>query len=192
MHTWICAIFSLPPGVGGWLRFLLVALPGLFCLPFYWYLIIWKALSLKYFPNFPPVKTAPSHAGCKYFVLGSKVDTENVSRRYICVCIATGLDFNIQTQMNQWKIVWLPVWIKCDQSSEVLLYLVRVQVIISLGILKGILHSVSCSFGLVRSNKIIRAIPRKSWISTAVGQVHPITTLLYSNCQDPQNCPIEN
>ena len=28
-------LFSLPPGVGGWLRLLLVALPGLFCLPFY-------------------------------------------------------------------------------------------------------------------------------------------------------------
>ena len=25
--------FSLPPGVRGWLRLLLVALPGLFCLP---------------------------------------------------------------------------------------------------------------------------------------------------------------
>ena len=27
--------FSLPPGVGSWLRLLLMALPGLFCLPFY-------------------------------------------------------------------------------------------------------------------------------------------------------------
>ena len=34
MHTLICVPFSLPPGVGGWLRLLLVALPGLFCLPF--------------------------------------------------------------------------------------------------------------------------------------------------------------
>ena len=34
MHTLICATFSLPPGVRGWLRLLLVALPGLFCLPF--------------------------------------------------------------------------------------------------------------------------------------------------------------
>ena len=34
MHTLICVTFSLPPGVGGWLRLLLVALPGLFCLPF--------------------------------------------------------------------------------------------------------------------------------------------------------------
>ena len=33
MHTLICVTFSLPPGVGGWLRLLLVALPGLFCLP---------------------------------------------------------------------------------------------------------------------------------------------------------------
>ena len=30
-----CVTFSLPPGVGGWLRLLLVALPGLFCLPFF-------------------------------------------------------------------------------------------------------------------------------------------------------------
>ena len=34
MHTVICVTFSLRPGVGGWLRLLLVALPGLFCLPF--------------------------------------------------------------------------------------------------------------------------------------------------------------
>ena len=35
MHTLICVTFSLPPGVGGWLRLLLVALPGLFYLPFW-------------------------------------------------------------------------------------------------------------------------------------------------------------
>ena len=34
MHTLICVTFSIPPSVGGWLRVLLVALPGLFCLPF--------------------------------------------------------------------------------------------------------------------------------------------------------------
>ena len=34
VHTLFCVIFSLPPGVGGWLRLLLVALPGRFCLPF--------------------------------------------------------------------------------------------------------------------------------------------------------------
>ena len=33
LHTLICVTFSLPPGVGGWLRLLLVALPELFCLP---------------------------------------------------------------------------------------------------------------------------------------------------------------
>ena len=38
----------------------------------------------------------PSHAGCKYFVLSSKVHAENFSRRYICVCITTLLDFSIQ------------------------------------------------------------------------------------------------
>ena len=31
----ICVTFSLPPGVRGWLRLLLAALPGLFCLPFF-------------------------------------------------------------------------------------------------------------------------------------------------------------
>ena len=35
MHTLICVTFSLPPGVRGWLRLLLVALPGRFYLPFY-------------------------------------------------------------------------------------------------------------------------------------------------------------
>ena len=28
--------------------------------------------------------------------------------------------------MNEWKIVWLPIWIKCDLLLEVILYLVRV------------------------------------------------------------------
>ena len=35
MHTLIC-VTSFPPGVGGWLRLLLVALPGLFCLPLFY------------------------------------------------------------------------------------------------------------------------------------------------------------
>ena len=35
MLTLICVTLSLPPGVGGWLQLLLVALPGLFYLPFY-------------------------------------------------------------------------------------------------------------------------------------------------------------
>ena len=34
MHMLICVTFSLPSGVGDWLRLLLVALPGLFCLQF--------------------------------------------------------------------------------------------------------------------------------------------------------------
>ena len=47
----------------------------------------------------------PNNAGCKYFVLSSKVHAENLSRRYICVCIATTVDFSIQVRMNQWKSV---------------------------------------------------------------------------------------
>ena len=35
MHTLVCVTFYLPNGVRGWLRLLLLALPGLFCLPFY-------------------------------------------------------------------------------------------------------------------------------------------------------------
>ena len=34
MHTLICVTFSLPPGVGSWLQFLLVALPGLYLLAY--------------------------------------------------------------------------------------------------------------------------------------------------------------
>ena len=71
----------------------------------------------------------PSHAGCKYFVLNSKVHAENFSRRYICVCIATAVDFNIQVEMNQWKIVWLPVWINFNLLLEVVLYLARVEIL---------------------------------------------------------------
>ena len=33
-HT-ICVTLSLPPGVRGWLRLLLVVFPGFFCLPLY-------------------------------------------------------------------------------------------------------------------------------------------------------------
>ena len=43
----------------------------------------------------------PSHAGCKYFVLSSKVHAENSSRRYICVCIATAVDFSILVSSNE-------------------------------------------------------------------------------------------
>ena len=42
----------------------------------------------------------PGHAGCKYFVLSIKVHAENFSTRYMCVCIATAVDFSIQDQMN--------------------------------------------------------------------------------------------
>ena len=40
VHLFVCYAhvtfsFSLSPGIGGWLRLLLVALPGLFCLPFF-------------------------------------------------------------------------------------------------------------------------------------------------------------
>ena len=42
----------------------------------------------------------PSHAGCKYFVLNSKVHAENFSRQYICVCIATAVDFSIHRVCN--------------------------------------------------------------------------------------------
>ena len=34
MHTLICVTFSLPPRISGWLRLPLVALPGIFYLPF--------------------------------------------------------------------------------------------------------------------------------------------------------------
>ena len=68
-----------------------------------------------------------SNAGCKYFFLSSKVHAENFSRRYMCVCIATAVDFSIQVQMNQWKIVWLPVWINLMLLLEIVLSLVRVS-----------------------------------------------------------------
>ena len=50
MHTLICVTFSLPPGVEGWLRLLLVALPGLFCLPFCYRNIVWGSF-LTDFPR---------------------------------------------------------------------------------------------------------------------------------------------
>ena len=46
MHTLICVTFSLPPGVGGWLRLLLVALAGLFCLPFFILMLMYSIFSL--------------------------------------------------------------------------------------------------------------------------------------------------
>ena len=53
------------------------------------------------------------------------------------MCIAIAVDFSIQVQMIQWKIVWLPVWIKCDILSGVVLYLVRVGEDNSAGTVKG-------------------------------------------------------
>ena len=50
------------------------------------------------------------------FVLSSEVHAENFSRRYICVCIATAVNLNIQVQMNQWKIVWLQVLFVCVEA----------------------------------------------------------------------------
>ena len=47
--------------------------------------------------------------------------------------------------------------------------------------LKGILHYVSWSFGLVRSDKVSRVIPRKSWISKTVGLVRWIRKQFHSN-----------
>ena len=44
----------------------------------------------------------------------------------MCVCIATAVDLSIQVQMNQWKIVWLPVWMNLMLLLEVVLSLVRV------------------------------------------------------------------
>ena len=69
-----------------------------------------------------------SHTSCKYFVVSSEAHAENFSRRYNCVCIATAIDFSIQVQMNQWKIVWLPVWINFNLLLEVVLYLARVTI----------------------------------------------------------------
>ena len=40
--------------------------------------------------------------------------------------ILAAVDYSLQVQMNQWKIVWLPVWIKSDLLLEVAVYLVRV------------------------------------------------------------------
>ena len=70
-----------------------------------------------------------------------------------CVCIATSVDFSIQVQMTQWKIVWLPVWIKCDILSGVVLYLVRVLLDIHL-LSYAPLNFVSSSF----SDKIVTAL----------------------------------
>ena len=68
----------------------------------------------------------PSHAGGKYFFSAVKSMQKILADDTFCACIATAVDFSIQVQMNQWKIVWLPVWIKCDILSGVVLYLIRV------------------------------------------------------------------
>ena len=47
-----CVTFSLPPGVSGWLRLLLVALPGLFYLPFVLLLLVGNIILTKLFPDF--------------------------------------------------------------------------------------------------------------------------------------------
>ena len=51
MHTLICVTFSLPPGVGGWLRLLLVALPD-FSIYFFFKAIGLKVPAKKMFKGF--------------------------------------------------------------------------------------------------------------------------------------------
>ena len=63
MHTLICVTFSLPPGVRSWLQLLLVALPGLFCLPLsphYFNTDSSKAVPLLWFP-FGPLLNASTN-----------------------------------------------------------------------------------------------------------------------------------
>ena len=48
-HVGLCHFFSLPPGVGGWQRLLLVTLPGMFCLPFLYGV---KGTSLRWFESY--------------------------------------------------------------------------------------------------------------------------------------------
>ena len=48
MHTLICVTFSLPPGVGGWLRLLLVVLPVFFFFSVYpFYIVVSKSVLEK-------------------------------------------------------------------------------------------------------------------------------------------------
>ena len=52
-HVNLCMFLSLPPGVGCWLRLLLMALPGLFCLSFWYFCrtFIKHSILLLYSPN---------------------------------------------------------------------------------------------------------------------------------------------
>ena len=54
---------------------------------------------LKIVTDFCLLHLTPSNAGCKCFVLSSKVQAETFSRRYISVCIVTAVDFSLQVQM---------------------------------------------------------------------------------------------
>ena len=67
MHTLICLTFSLPPGVRAWLRRLLVALSGVFCLPCYmgrvkriWYLLPVRAAKVQASLRIRAVSPEPS------------------------------------------------------------------------------------------------------------------------------------
>ena len=46
-HALICVTFSLPPGDRGWLQLLLVALPGLFYLPFSNFLMLFAGIKVN-------------------------------------------------------------------------------------------------------------------------------------------------
>ena len=65
MHTLIFVTFSLPPGVGVWLRLLLVALPGLFCLPFW--MILTPGLDMVFRASKKNSGHLPKMTGWVYF-----------------------------------------------------------------------------------------------------------------------------
>ena len=98
MHTLICVTFSLPAGIGGWLRLLLVALPGLFCLPFFLWIRISKVFTPLDQNTFIGVCNIPLQSS-KYY---NEDDFAKLEQEIMSFCseseyvFLTG-DFNAQT-----------------------------------------------------------------------------------------------
>ena len=78
MHTLICVTVSLPPGISGWLRLLLVALPGLFCLPFFQYLGIDRIIGGQAISKL--LLSRPLLGGCSYAYA--------CVRETVCMCVS--------------------------------------------------------------------------------------------------------
>ena len=96
MHTLICVTFSLLffSSVGGWLRLLLVALPGLFCLPLWERTCGMELISSQFQVLENPLSPGTLFINlCRDFMHSQDLESVD-STKYLDVSISKGLSWN--------------------------------------------------------------------------------------------------